>query len=117
MAVDELLTDAVGHIVQIEAPLLLLHARMKDDLQQNVPQLLLQVLGVSLVDGLGGLIGLLQQIAPDGVMVLLPVPGTSAGRPQDADDLPQVLHPVRGLLFKIYHIFNPSASYFLIKLP
>ena len=90
MAVDELLADAVGHTGEIGPAFLLLHAGVHHHLEQQVTQLLLQVLGALLVDGLGHLVGLLQQIPPDGLVVLLPVPGTAPGRAQDADDLHQV---------------------------
>ena len=60
MAVNELFADAIGHVPQVEAAGLLLHAGVEDHLEEHIPQLLLQVLGALLVNGLGGLIGLLQ---------------------------------------------------------
>ena len=57
MTENQLVADAVGHIVQIEAPRVLLNGGVKEDLQQHVAQLLFQVDGVLLVDGLGHLAG------------------------------------------------------------
>ena len=116
VAEDELFADAVGHGVQIEATGLLLHKGVEHHLEQHVAQLLLQVLGAALVDGLHGLIGLLQEIAADGLVGLLRVPGAPAGRPQEADNLLQVLDAVRILILKIYHISRPPATSFSKKL-
>ena len=87
MAVDELPADPVCHAVQVEAPLLLLHTGVEDDLEQNVPQLFPQMLGAALIDGLHRLIGFLQKIAADRLVGLLRIPGASPGRPENAHDL------------------------------
>ena len=51
---------------------------MEHHLEEHVTKLFAQMLGASLVDGLAGLIGLLQQIAADGLVVLLRVPGAAS---------------------------------------
>ena len=84
---------------------------MEHNLEQYVPQLLPEVLGVLLVDGLHSLIGLLQEIAPDGLVGLLGVPGAAAGGAQNAHNLHQVRHVIGILILKIYHISSPPASY------
>jgi len=116
MPVDELFADARTDVPERERPLFFLHTRVQSHLEQHIAQLLLQVLGAALIDGLHGLIGLLQEIAADGLVGLLRVPGAPAGRPQEADNLLQVLDAVRILILKIYHISRPPATSFSKKL-
>ena len=78
VAEDELFADAVGHVVQVKAACILLQGGVEDHLEQYVAQLLFQVGGALLVDGLGHLIGLLQQTAPQGGMGLHSIPRTAA---------------------------------------
>ena len=115
VAVDELFTDPVGYRVQVEAAGLLLHPGVKNHLEQHIPQLFPQMLRVVLVDGLSGLVGLLQEITANRVVILFPVPGAAPGLAQDADDLHQVPYTVRILILEIYHTSLPSASYFFTK--
>ncbi len=76
---EEHLADlTVGHIVHGEIAGLPLDVGMEYHLQQQIPQLLLQQGRVRPVDGLGGLIGLLQQTAPQGGMGLHSIPRTAA---------------------------------------
>ena len=112
MAVDELLADAVGHIVHGEAALLPLHLGVHEDLEQQIAQLLLQVLGAALVDGFGHLIALLQQIPSGGGVGLLGVPGATSGGTEDGHDVLQVFEAVRFFPDKIYHILPLTARVF-----
>ena len=97
--VDQLLAHAVNHVVQGELSGLLGHPGMKDHLKQHVSQLLLQMLRVALVDGLGGLIGLLQHIAPDALVGLFPVPEAAIRGAQQGHNLPQIVQAVRRRVF------------------
>ncbi len=110
MAEDELLAHPVRHIIQGKAALLLFHLGMEHHLEEHVTKLFAQMLGASLVDGLAGLIGLLQQIAADGLVVLLRVPGAASRRAQNGYDPLQVGNVIAGLTLKIYHIFPLSAT-------
>ena len=59
VADDEFFADVVDHIAEVEGPGLLLHPGVKHHLEQDVPQLLPKKDGVVFVDGLHGLVGLL----------------------------------------------------------
>lgn len=77
MPEEHLANLTVGHIVHGEIAGLPLDVGMEYHLQQQIPQLLLQQGRVLPVDGLGGLIGFLQQTAPQGGMGLHPIPRTA----------------------------------------
>ena len=94
MAEDQLLAHPVDDVVQIELAGGIGHAGVEHDLQKHVAQLLLHVLVIHGVDGLGHLIGLLQHIAPDGLVGLYPVPGTAVGGTEDLHDANQIVHAV-----------------------
>ena len=111
-AEHQLFADAVHHIVQGEEPLLLRHSGVENHLEQHIPQLLLEVSGVLLVDGFHRLIGLLQHVPPDALVGLLPIPGTAARLAQQRHDPVQVLEAVSFHTLKIYHSFSSSARYF-----
>jgi hypothetical protein len=103
MPVDELFTHPVRHVVQGEAPRVLLNGGVEVDLEQHIPQLLPESVHISLIDGLGHLVRLLQKVAADGGMGLLLVPGTAAGMAQNAHNLRQIT-AVIGLFHRpIYH--------------
>ena len=78
MPEEHLANLTVGHIVHGEIASLPLDVGMEYHLQQQIPQLLLQQGRVLPVDGLGHLIGLLQQTAPQGGMGLHSIPRTAA---------------------------------------
>ena len=79
VAVDEFSANAVRHIVQVEAAGVVLDVGVEHHLEQNISQFLLQMFRGALVNGLRHLIGLLQKVAPDGLVGLLHIPGTTAG--------------------------------------
>ena len=78
MAADHLVVDRLGHVGEGEGASLLGHARMKDHLEQQVAQLLLQIAQVAALDGVGDLIGLLDGVGRDGGEGLFQVPGAAA---------------------------------------
>ena len=103
MAEDQLFADAVRHIIHVEHALFLLHLRMEHDLKQHIAKLLLEVLGVLVVDRLADLIGLLDEVLADGMMILCPVPHAAVRRAQDLHNAQQVGYAVLVFLFKINH--------------
>ena len=118
VAVDELLAGLVGHVVDIPAAGFFLHARVEDDLHQQVAQLLAQVVAVVLVDGLADLIGLLQHVAADALVRLLAVPGAAAFRAQVGDDVHKVAQAVAVFYLKLRHCLQPlfASSFFICGL-
>ena len=80
MAADQLGGDGLDHVAEVEGALLLRHAGMEDDLQQQVAEFVLEVGEVAAGDGVGHLIGFLERIGRDGLEVLLEVPGAAASR-------------------------------------
>ena len=90
MPEEHLANLTVGHIVHGEIAGLPLDVGMEYHLQQQIPQLLLQQGRVLPVDGLGGLIGFLQQTAPQGGMGLHSIPRTAVLRPQQRHDAQQI---------------------------
>ena len=103
VAEDELFADAVGHLVQVEAAGVLLDGGVEEDLEEHVPQFLLQMGGAGLVDGLGHLVGLLDEVAADRMMILLTVPHAAVRRAQDFHNAEQIIELVTILYFKINH--------------
>ena len=90
MAADQLRGDGLDHVAEIEGALLLRHAGVEDDLQQEVAELLAQVGEVAARDGVGDLVGLFERVGRDGREVLLEVPrAAGAGRAQRRHDLDQ----------------------------
>ena len=110
VAEDQLLHHAVHHVLHGEPAPLALNVRVEHHLHQYVPQLLLQKRGVVPVNGLGGLIGLLQKPPADGRVGLHLIPGAALRRAENADDLQQVAVVVSVFLSKMYHIPSPIAS-------
>lgn len=100
MADNQLFADAVHHVAKLKSAFFLFDLRMENHLEQHVPQFLLESGGILLVNGLNGLMGLLQKIGADALMRLFPVPGASLGRTEQGHDLQQIIHGVAVLLFK-----------------
>ena len=113
VAVDQLFTDAVHHVVKAKGAGLPGHRGVEHHLEQDIAQLLLQIVHVHAVDGVGGLIGLLQHIGADGLMGLGPVPGAAPGSAEQLHDFQQVLHAVIFRHLKIYHNFASLSSLFI----
>ena len=112
MAEHQLLRHAVYHVVRSEVLLFLLHHGVEHDLKQHVPQLFLHTGEIVPVNGVQRLVGLLQKIPADGLMGLLPVPRTAAGRPEQVHDGEKILPPIAFFPLKIYHISTAFARYF-----
>ena len=74
MAVDELITERVGDIGDIIESLLLTDPAIEDDMQEDIPEFLLDLLGPSPEEGIGELIDLLYGICTKALVGLLPIP-------------------------------------------
>ena len=90
MAADQLFGDRLDHVAEIERALLLRHAGVEHDLEQQVAQLVAQVGEIAAGDGVGDLVGFLERVGRDGREILLQVPrAAGAGRAQRRHDLDQ----------------------------
>ena len=74
MPPDQLLGDRLHHVAEIERALLLGHAGVEHDLQQQVAQFVAQVVEIAALDRVGDLVGFLDRVGRDGREVLLQVP-------------------------------------------
>jgi hypothetical protein len=83
---DELLRDAARHLIEIETSLLDCDLRMKNHLEEKVPEFLAQVGIISGIDRSDNFIRLLQQSAAKGGVRLLAVPRTTTRIPQRRHD-------------------------------
>src|SRR5215831_15173894 len=90
MTAHELFAEALDDVGKVEGPLLLRHAGMEDDLEQEIAQFVAQVIEIAARNGVGDLVRLLDGVRRDRFKGLLQVPGaTSAGRAQRRHDLEQ----------------------------
>ena len=81
---------ACDHVAEVEGAWLLRHAGVKDDLQQEVAELVAQVVEIAARDGVGDLVGFLDRVGRDGREILLEVPrAAGSGRAQRRHDLDQ----------------------------
>ena len=74
MAVDELITERMGDIGDVIEPLLLTYTAVEDDMQEDIPEFLLDLLGLSPEEGIGELIDLLDSVRAKALVGLLPIP-------------------------------------------
>ena len=112
VAVHQLLGHAVHHVVHGEAAPLGLNLGVEGHLHQHVAQLLAHAAGVVPVDGVQGLVGLLQEIPADGPVGLLRIPGAAPRRPEQPHDFQEILPAVTALTLKIYHRLPAFARNF-----
>ena len=108
MTIDHLLANAVGHIVHGEPSSLGLNLCMEHDLQQHVAQFFLKQNRVIIVDGFDCLVGLLDEAAANGLVILLAIPDTALRAAQNAHDLQQIFIRIFFFECKIYHDCFPS---------
>jgi hypothetical protein len=80
MAAHELLGESLNDVAEIEFALLLRHAGVEYDLQQQVAELVAQVVKVAARNSVGDLIRLLDGVGGDGCEVLRQVPRATAAR-------------------------------------
>ena len=99
--VDELLAGRVRNIVNIKMPGLALNIRVEQHLHEHIAQLFLQVRRITGVDGLTGLIRLLQEVSADALMCLHLIPRTAARRAQERDERHKVAQVIAFFAEKI----------------
>src|SRR5262249_13620328 len=78
MAPYQLFGQALDDVGKVEGPLLLRHAGMEDDLQQEIAQFIAQVIEIASRNGIGDLVSLLDGIGGDRLEGLLQVQRTAA---------------------------------------
>ena len=87
MPAQELFRDHMHHVAEVEGALLLRHASVENDLEQEIAQFLAQAGEVFTCDRVGNFIGLFERIGGDGREILLQVPGAAGpGRAQRRHD-------------------------------
>ena len=101
MPVDEFFAGSVRHIVNIKMPGLALNIRMEQHLHEYVAQLFLQVRRITGVDGLAGLIRLLQEVAADALVRLHLIPRAAIRRAQERDERHKVAQVIAFFAEKI----------------
>ncbi len=79
---DQLLDDPLGDVVDVPCTVVGRELRVERDLEQDVAELLAQPLTVVGVDRVEDLVRLLQQVAGEGGVGLLPVPRAPVRRPE-----------------------------------
>jgi hypothetical protein len=95
MASHHLAADRIDDLGESEAILLLGHARVIDDLQQEIAEFLAQIAHVAAFNGLRHLIGFLDRVGRDGPEVLLDIPGAADyRRAQHGHDAQEIVQRV-----------------------
>ena len=80
MAADHLLRDRLDDAAEVEGARFLGDARVKDDLQQKIAQLLAQIDKIVALDRVGDLVGLLDRIGRDRGEGLRKIPAAAGFR-------------------------------------
>ena len=102
MAADELLGESVRHLVEIKGSGLAGDLGVQHGLQQDVAEFIANLRGIAATDGLGHLVGLLNDMRDQRLMRLLHVPRTAAGRAQAMNDVAQAGEGV-GMIEQVFH--------------
>ena len=90
MPTDQLGRNSLDHIAEIERVLLLRHAGVEHDLQQQIAEFFFEVVEIVARNRIGNLIRLLERVRRDGREILLQVPGAAGfGSAQRGHDLDQ----------------------------
>ena len=87
---DHLARDRLDDVAEIEGALFLRHARMEDDLQEQVAEFVAEIGKIAALDRVGHLIGLFERIGLDRLECLPDVPRAAGfGLAQGGHDLDQ----------------------------
>ena len=97
MAADELLVELAHHVLDGERMRVRCDLGVQHHLHEHVAELLAQMRGVTRLDAVDGLVGLLDHVLRDALMRLLPVPRTSVRLAQAPDGLGQRVKGVAGV--------------------
>ena len=74
MPANEFRGDGLDHVAEVEGALFLRHAGVKDDLQQQIAELVLKVVEIVARDRVGDLVGFLERIRRDASRSFAPGP-------------------------------------------
>jgi len=96
MAPHELVAQEVERVRHREVASLLVHEYDHRGEEVEISGLLARVRAIALVDGLDQLVGLLDDVAPQALGSLVPVPGATVGRAEPRDDRVQPAEGGRG---------------------
>ena len=88
----ELLVEAVGHVLDGELAGVGGYLRVEKHLLEHVAELLAEVRDVVCLDGVNGLVCLLNHVLGDGAVGLLAVPGAAVGLAQAPDGANEPVH-------------------------
>jgi hypothetical protein len=110
MAADHFVANGRDHVGEGEGTLLLGHARMEHDLQQQVAQLVSQFAHVAVLDRVGDLVRLLDGVGRDGGEVLFTVPGTAAIRVAELRHDGEEVVDVASLVYRPCSVFVGCRS-------
>ena len=113
MPEDQLFAHRVADVVQRKAPGVLLDIRVEEDLQQHITQLFPHHGGIVPVERFADLVGLLQKIAPDGLVRLCAVPRAAARGAEQMHKTHQIFKAIAVFANKIYHNSASFARVFL----
>jgi len=91
---DQLRGDLAGNVVERAGPALLEQQGEKDDLKEDVAELVAQLLVIAALRGVGKLVGLFDGVSDDRALVLLAVPRALAA--QAPGDLVEALERSQG---------------------
>ena len=100
MPAHQLGHDPVHDIVDPERALRVAQLGLKDNLQQQISQLLRVVAHVARLQGIHHLVGLLHQVGQQRFQGLLAIPRTAGGRQQPLDQADQIRQVAAGLLVR-----------------
>ena len=90
MPPDHFSRHGLDHVAEGERVLLLGHAGVIDDLQQEIAEFVPEIVEIAAADRVGDLIGFLDGVGRDRRKILLEVPGAAGdGRAQRRHDLDQ----------------------------
>ncbi len=92
MPTDEFLGEMRRHLSKIKGSPLLSQLSMKNDVQKNIPQLLLKGMVIFLINRLKEFIDLLQQHGAKSAMSLLLIPRTTLRAPETSHNSGQNFH-------------------------
>jgi hypothetical protein len=100
---DDLVYDGPGHVIDGKGTLLPGYLRVQVNLEEDIAELFLYMACIAAIDGVKRFVCLLDKERLQGLMRLLPVPGTAVFSSQDGYDF---LKQVEGALFFEFHMIQ-----------
>jgi DNA-binding FrmR family transcriptional regulator len=116
MTTNQLRGNRLGNPLEIEGSKLFSDPRLKDDLEEEIPELIAKALEITARDRLIDLIRLFDRMWRNARKVLLEIPGTAAIRvPEASHDLQQRLHSCHARSIGGSHRASPRAKLSLLS--